>query len=150
MISASIFEHFSLMELDSPWGVWDITRVSRKEWYTQYKNSEHGKAMLKKNWDDRHKVRRSAERSTPNRLTQRQWRIILKAYANHCAYCDIEMTTTGDAYQLNYVTLDHVIPISKGGTNTRSNVVPACRACNKKKRNDDTWSPNPPKLPLRF
>ncbi|MDB4875733.1 MAG: hypothetical protein JWM41_2179 [Gemmatimonadetes bacterium] len=29
--------------------------------------------------------------------------------------------------------MDHVIPISRGGSHTRENVVPACRSCNSKK-----------------
>ena len=32
-------------------------------------------------------------------------------------------------------TKDHVIPISKGGHNTKENIVPACQSCNNKKYN---------------
>ena len=31
-------------------------------------------------------------------------------------------------------TRDHVIPISKGGNNTKENIVPACGSCNSKKK----------------
>jgi 5-methylcytosine-specific restriction endonuclease McrA len=31
-------------------------------------------------------------------------------------------------------TADHVVPKSRGGTDDKDNVVPACRACNSKKR----------------
>lgn len=40
-----------------------------------------------------------------------------------CYYCKREATT-----------VDHVIPISKGGTNEESNLVAACKTCNSAKR----------------
>ena len=30
--------------------------------------------------------------------------------------------------------MDHVVPVARGGTSTRGNVVPACRACNAAKK----------------
>ena len=46
-------------------------------------------------------------------------------YNNKCAYCGI----TGP------LEADHVIPLSRGGTNWPSNIRPACRSCNSSKRN---------------
>jgi 5-methylcytosine-specific restriction endonuclease McrA len=48
-------------------------------------------------------------------------------FGDCCAYCG----STGDLH------IEHVIPISKGGTHVLSNVVPACRACNFSKRDKD-------------
>ena len=31
------------------------------------------------------------------------------------------------------LTMDHVVPIVRGGTSTKSNVVPCCKECNSKK-----------------
>jgi len=31
------------------------------------------------------------------------------------------------------LTMDHVIPLSRGGTSSRENIVPCCKDCNKKK-----------------
>lgn len=51
-----------------------------------------------------------------------------------CAYCCIAMswdtTATG-------ATVDHVVPISKGGKNKRGNLVLACRRCNNAKADMD-------------
>lgn len=57
-------------------------------------------------------------------LTFEQWQAILAAHDHRCHYC-------GAACPL---TMDHVTAISKGGTHTASNVVPACRSCNSRKR----------------
>lgn len=56
-------------------------------------------------------------------------------YGGCCAYC-------GGPFE----HLDHVIPISRGGTNWPANFRPACRPCNSSKRNRRLaiW------LPLRF
>ena len=68
--------------------------------------------------------RRARLQSAPARdLTSRQWREIKAAYGNRCAYCN----------KRTKLTQDHVVPISKNGSHTVSNVVPACRRCNSRK-----------------
>lgn len=68
--------------------------------------------------------RRALKAGAPvNDLTAAQWGAIKKLYGNLCVYC-------GESKPL---TQDHVIPLSKGGSHTASNVVPACRSCNCKK-----------------
>ena len=44
-----------------------------------------------------------------------------------CQYCHKEFPTV-------QLTLDHVLPISRGGETTWENVVTACKKCNNKKR----------------
>lgn len=48
-------------------------------------------------------------------------------------------------YPAKELTLDHVIPVSKGGPKSWLNVVTACRACNQKKRNR---TPEQAEMPL--
>ena len=43
-----------------------------------------------------------------------------------CHYC-------GRKFTFKELTLDHVVPLSRGGTTSPGNVVPACRECNKAK-----------------
>lgn len=40
-------------------------------------------------------------------------------------------------------SLDHVVPVSKGGTNDAENLVPSCRSCNSSKgaKSVDEWRP---------
>jgi len=45
-----------------------------------------------------------------------------------CCYC-------GDQFSHDQLTLDHVIPVSRGGKDAWNNVVTACKSCNHKKGN---------------
>jgi len=52
-------------------------------------------------------------------------------FANSCAYCG----------KNNNLTIDHYIPLSKGGRHSASNVIPACLSCNCSKgaKNAEQW-----------
>lgn len=64
-------------------------------------------------------------------LTDEQWTALMDAWGG-CAYCG------GDGAALQK---DCMLPISRGGRYTLSNVVPACRSCNASKWNLEvtTW-----------
>lgn len=51
-----------------------------------------------------------------------------KAWGYKCAYCNCTPTA---------LTQDHVVPVTKGGEHTISNIVPACQSCNSAKGNRD-------------
>lgn len=57
-------------------------------------------------------------------LTNDQWTGIKIAYRHRCAYCGCKPRK---------LTQDHVVPVSKGGQHTASNIVPACQSCNSSK-----------------
>ena len=58
---------------------------------------------------------------------KRLWRRSIKEHFDcTCAYC-------GETYDINELTLDHVVPRSFGGEDLSSNLVPACRKCNQEK-----------------
>ena len=44
-----------------------------------------------------------------------------------CHYCEKK-------FKSNYLTMDHVVPISRGGKSTKGNIVPCCKKCNNKKK----------------
>ncbi len=58
-------------------------------------------------------------------LTPRQWARILSLSRGRCYWCRRKMKKP---------TRDHVIPLSKGGLHTASNIVAACLSCNCRKR----------------
>jgi len=68
-------------------------------------------------------------------LTLKEWNEIITFYNKRCAYCGIELET---------VTIDHIIPISRGGDHTKNNVVPACKSCNSRKHTSMEWIPMTP------
>lgn len=49
-----------------------------------------------------------------------------KCAAGICHYCNKK-------FAINSLTLDHVVPLARGGTTTPGNVVPSCKECNKNK-----------------
>jgi 5-methylcytosine-specific restriction endonuclease McrA len=65
-------------------------------------------------------------------LTEAQWRDILDQYGRRCAYC---------GRKVEKLTIDHVIPLAKGGKHSANNVVPACVSCNCKKnaKTSEEW-----------
>lgn len=44
-----------------------------------------------------------------------------------CYYCQKEVSP-------EELTMDHVVPLSRGGKSTKGNVVPCCKECNNKKK----------------
>jgi 5-methylcytosine-specific restriction endonuclease McrA len=59
-----------------------------------------------------------------NDFTAQQWIAMKEAYQHRCAYCGKKQRR---------LTQDHIQPLSKGGSHTYSNIVPACKSCNSKK-----------------
>ena len=69
------------------------------------------------------RVRRGGIRHTAGSFTYEEWRDKCALLGNVCMYC-------GEAKPL---TIDHKIPLSRGGSNEIINIVPACARCNKRK-----------------
>lgn len=49
-----------------------------------------------------------------------------------CQYCLVK-------FESRDLTIDHVVPISKGGPTVDWNLVTACKQCNSEKSNKFTW-----------
>ncbi|MBN1155241.1 HNH endonuclease [candidate division KSB1 bacterium] len=52
-----------------------------------------------------------------------------KIAAGICHYC-------GKKFPTSELTMDHIVPLSKGGKSVRGNVVPCCKTCNSNKQSD--------------
>ena len=58
-------------------------------------------------------------------FTQAEWDSLCARYNYTCLCCK----------QVKPLTFDHVVPLSKGGSNTIDNIQPLCLKCNQKKHN---------------
>ena len=72
------------------------------------------------------KKRENAIRNTKrtDRLTNEAFERIIQAQNNKCLKCGIEFT------EEERPTRDHVVPLSRGGKDTRDNVCALCHQCN--------------------
>lgn len=69
-------------------------------------------------------VQREKEKARALRKTQWWQRQTSKGA---CHYC-------GERVPPQELTMDHIVPLIRGGRSTRGNVVPACKSCNNKKK----------------
>ncbi len=69
-------------------------------------------------------VKREREKSRELRKS-RWWQNRLAL--GHCHYC-------GGNFPPEELTMDHLVPVSRGGKASRNNVVPACKECNSRKK----------------
>jgi 5-methylcytosine-specific restriction endonuclease McrA len=73
--------------------------------------------------------RRARKANAKGDFTAAQWKDRLAYHGYKCVYCGAEKHETPEGW----LSCDHMIPLSKGGTNWPSNLVPACRSCNSSK-----------------
>lgn len=98
---------------------------------------EHGRKSYRKHIKTRliyYRKLAFKRRNSPGSFTKEEWDNKLKEYDYKCAYCGISeielLKITGMG-----LTIDHIIPISKGGTSNIDNLQPLCKKCNCRKSN---------------
>jgi 5-methylcytosine-specific restriction protein A len=69
-------------------------------------------------------IRREKEKA--RRLRQTAW-WMRKIQKGVCHYCQSQVGR-------EHLTMDHVVPLSRGGKSSKGNIVPACKTCNNKKK----------------
>jgi len=88
----------------------------------RYRQTAKGRATAAR----RDAKRRAILGDTECTLTHEEWEQILERNKHRCYYC---------GKKLKRLTMDHVVPLSKGGKHTKENIVPACKSCNSRKYN---------------
>ena len=96
-------------------------RVEFNEYMREYSLRNKGKRLIKE-----HK-RRAAVRIVEGLFTETQWYDLKAKYGNRCLCCGVSEAK-------GKLTIDHIIPFSKGGTNWIENIQPLCQSCNSKKQ----------------
>jgi len=66
------------------------------------------------------------EKSKARQLRKSQW-WKNKIAAGVCYYCQKK-------FPPHELTMDHIVPLARGGRSNKGNVVPCCRACNAEKK----------------
>lgn len=94
----------------------------------EYRQTEKGKQTVRMFVKNRQHLKRAYKGSA---ITTLQWEVKIREYNYRCAYCGKRCA----------MTMDCVIPLSKGGTYSAENVVPACAECNDKKGAKLGWKP---------
>jgi 5-methylcytosine-specific restriction protein A len=70
------------------------------------------------------RLKREREKAREYKKTQ-DWK--QKVAAGVCMHC-------GEVFEPKELTLDHLMPLARGGTSHPSNCVPSCRPCNQAKK----------------
>ncbi len=68
--------------------------------------------------------RRALEANVEGTHTSKEWKELCEKYNNKCLCCKSQTK----------LTRDHIVPLSKGGTNYISNIQPLCLSCNSSKK----------------
>lgn len=82
------------------------------------------------------KTKRARKKGAEGRFTVEQWEELLKL-------CDYKCLGCGSTKKL---TRDHIVPLSKNGTNYIDNIQPLCHLCNTKKRELHSTDYRPPHI----
>lgn len=87
-------------------------------------DDRHEYYILDPSFSDPKRIRK--EREKAQKLKKSQW-WLTQLNRGLCHYC-------GKHFSAKELTMDHVVPIARGGTSTPGNIVPACRECNRDKK----------------
>ena len=97
---------------------WHKAHPSKDAEYHKKYYDAHPEKMQQKNANYKAKKKKSG-----GVITAKDWTDILEKYDKKCLCC-------GSREKLE---MDHVVPLSIGGSNTKDNIQPLCRSCNARK-----------------
>jgi hypothetical protein len=96
-------------------------QISKRE--KKYRQTERGSFRAR----EKSHRRRARERASKVDLTSEEWQRILKNQEDKCNLCGKRLCKSRPA------TMDHIIPLAKGGDLTFNNTQALCRSCNSRK-----------------
>jgi 5-methylcytosine-specific restriction endonuclease McrA len=116
------------------WNSWKAANRERHREYQRrhYEANKHlYQASRERNRANRalqESERRARKAASGGTITLEAWKIRCHAFHYQCYLC-------GEQLDERTVTMDHVMPLSRGGSHTIENVAPACGFCNCSKHN---------------
>ena len=115
----------------------EMNRLAARRWRERHPTKARSKSRNWKranpgNQQNLNRLRRARQLGAEGSCSPLQLEARFLMYGNCCAYCGAE----GELH------VDHVIPLSRGGTNWPANLRPACPSCNRRKGNKllSEWS----------
>src|SRR5689334_12462415 len=81
-------------------------------------------------------MKTETKRQRKRKVTRTEKERAFAIWGHACVYCLTNLTKTAVAYRGSSV--DHLVPVSDGGSFAWQNLVPACAVCNSIKADDDT------------
>lgn len=110
-----------------------VAQLSRcRRWRTEHpeRMKELIKAWYKSHPDAAKELsrrRRARELKAVGEFTETEFRALCVEHSNRCVYCG------GLEAKVGKLVPDHMMPLSRGGSNSLDNIAPACRHCNDSK-----------------
>jgi hypothetical protein len=95
----------------------DVVKENSKKWFR-----EHPDEVRIRNRNRLAKV----NNAPGNGWSVKEEKQLIEDYGHRCAYCD---------KKTDKITMDHIVPITRGGTHSIENIAPACGSCNSSKHN---------------
>jgi 5-methylcytosine-specific restriction endonuclease McrA len=107
--------------------------ASRRKHYERYREeiiarskkwAEDNPEKVRQAKADNCRKRRAARHASPGSFTAEEFEAMCDAYGNRCLACDDTEAV---------LEADHVVPLTRGGTDDIRNILPLCGSCNRKK-----------------
>lgn len=114
-----------------------VTSEKGKQSIKLYCRSEKFKAQQKR-YHSSLKGRQTSRRLVLLRLTRKTQAggsYTLAEWKELCVFCDYRCLACGNQFSFDELTVDHIVPISLGGTSNIDNLQPLCKSCNSSKNN---------------
>jgi 5-methylcytosine-specific restriction endonuclease McrA len=102
-----------------------LARQKNRDKYLEYRQRWISNPDNRRKYNVWQANRRARERSAPGSFSLEDWLVICAAAAWKCLRCGEERP----------LSIDHVVPLSMGGSNYPSNLQPLCQPCNAAKGN---------------
>ena len=103
-----------------------ISDKKRKASIHKYRQTDKYKIIHKQSDSNRYALRKGAN----GKFTLKEFYSLLKSkFDNKCNICSCEFNKD------NIATIDHIIPLTKNGSNNIENIQPLCKSCNSRKFN---------------
>jgi len=116
----------------------EVMKISQKKWkeknpdyFKNYFREHHRKAKVTELSRHRDKIKKQRRRGAIGMHTLQEWENVKREWNYCCARCGMQEPFNNQCYQK--LTEDHIIPISKGGSNFIENIQPLCHRCNSEK-----------------